>query len=471
MVTRSRLVKPRLATLGLLAALSFSAAGQEPTAPRLNRSGAQVASTDFLKPGGGAARCDPLSAPQGCEAAKEASAATWPDRRYTPLASRSPVQDRNFYLFTAIDALPAARRTLLQSVALQAVIAARAARLDQAMQACTPAPACQVDALLWTDAEIAVVGAEMKQLQSKPPLRALVAAHLRPSGRAIRHAWRSDAELLAAAWTDAAQAMNRVLRVYARAEAPRYPDIDATGLDTQGERFKLLWTEMLSVLRATNEGPALYDLPLRVALTLLHLDERENAAQYPQLDAAENAAAAKRAVTLDWSTYRYSAILVLGDGPTVQGQKVGQEGKLRLLHAVRLYEQGLAPFLIVSGGNVHPARTAMNEAEQMKALLMTRYGIPENAIVMEPHARHTTTNFRNAARLMFRYGFPLEKAALVSTSGPHSQYCESEEFRQRLLNELGAMPMQLGTRLSAFDLEFKPLPMSLHHDALDPLDP
>jgi uncharacterized SAM-binding protein YcdF (DUF218 family) len=174
---------------------------------------------------------------------------------------------------------------------------------------------------------------------------------------------------------------------------------------------------------------------------------------------------------VDWSAFRYSAILVLGDGPTVYGQQVGQAGKLRLMHAARLYAEGLAPFLIVSGGNVHPARTTLNEAEQMKVLLMTRYGVPEHAIVMEPHARHTTTNFRNAARLMFRYGFPLGKEALVSTSSPHSSYCESDKFRQRLMDELGALPMTLGERVSEFDLEFKPLPVSLHLEALDPLDP
>jgi uncharacterized SAM-binding protein YcdF (DUF218 family) len=33
----------------------------------------------------------------------------------------------------------------------------------------------------------------------------------------------------------------------------------------------------------------------------------------------------------------------------------------------------------------------------MKRSLMADYGVPENAILIDPHARHTTTNMRNTA--------------------------------------------------------------------------
>ncbi len=77
--------------------------------------------------------------------------------------------------------------------------------------------------------------------------------------------------------------------------------------------------------------------------------------------------------------------------------------------AVKRYRQGLAPLLLVSGGAVHPKRTPYNEALEMKKELMNVYGIPARAIIVEPHARHTTTNFRNAARLVYRYGIPADK--------------------------------------------------------------
>ena len=394
-----------------------------------------------------------------------------PDRNYRALSSGSRVKDRNFYLFTVLAASSAVREQLARSVVLKGLATTRQARLDAAIKDCAPSPACLAEALLWSDDEIQTAAVEFVRLSSGATFRSLIAKHLRPSGRFFRHDALSDGELLGQSWTDGAKAMNRILRVYALGESPLYPAIDATGLDTQGEAFKALVPELLGVLSEGQGDAVFHDLPLNFALTLLHLDDRENAAFYPRLDEQQNAAAVQFARTADWSSHAFSAILVLGEGPSMAGQKMGNFGKLRLMHAARLYAEGKAPFLIVSGGNVHPARTPMNEAESMKLELISRYGIPERAIIMEPHARHTTTNFRNAVRLMFRYGFPMGKAALVTSSSSHSQYCESDKFIQRLLSELGYLPVTMGPRRSAFDLEFRPLLVSLHHDGLDPLDP
>ncbi len=412
----------------------------------------------------------PAASPTGAGAATR-PVATMPDRHYRALSSGSLVKDRNFYLFTALAASSGVREQLTQSVVLKGMAASRQARLDAAVKDCAPQPACLTEALLWTDVEIGAAAEEFVRLSATESFRVLVAKHLRPSGRFLRHGALSDGELLGQSWTDGAKAMNRILRVYALGEPSLYPAIDATGLATQGEAFKALVTETLAVLREGGNSAVFHDLALNFALTLLQLDDRENAAFYPKLDGQQNAAAVQFAKTVDWARHPYSAILVLGEGPSVAGQKIGHFGKLRLMHAARLYAEGKAPFLIVSGGNVHPARTPLNEAESMKSELMSRYGIPERAIIMEPHARHTTTNFRNAVRLMFRYGFAMDQAALVTSSSAHSQYCESDKFIQRLHAELGYLPMTLGQRRSAFDLEFKPLLISLHQDGLDPLDP
>ena len=402
--------------------------------------------------------------------AKKPAAAT-PDRNYRALSSASRVMDKNFYLFTALAASSAAQEQLKQSVVLIGLAATRQSRLDAAIKDCQPSPACLVEALLWTEEDIQVAAAAFVRLSTAESFSTMVTKHLRPSGRFFRHAALPDGELLGQSWTDGAKAMNRILRVYALSEPPLYPAIDATGLDTQGPAFKVLVSETLAVLSEGSAGSVFHDLPLNVALTLLHLDDRENAAFYPQLDEQQNAAAIKFARTVDWPSYAFSTILVLGEGPSRAGQKIGNLGKLRLMHAAKLYTEGKAPFLIVSGGNVHPARTPLNEAESMKSELISRYGIPARAIIMEPHARHTTTNFRNAVRLMFRYGFPMDKAALVTSSRSHSQYCESDQFVQRLNAELGYLPVTLSQRLSAFDLAFMPRLISLHHDGLDPLDP
>lgn len=78
-------------------------------------------------------------------------------------------------------------------------------------------------------------------------------------------------------------------------------------------------------------------------------------------------------------------------------------------HDVR---EGIAPLVIVSGGAVHgPA----NEAVLMREELL-RLGVTAERILVEPCARHTTTNLRNAGRLMLAHG--LHAAYVVCPDAP-----------------------------------------------------
>lgn len=72
-------------------------------------------------------------------------------------------------------------------------------------------------------------------------------------------------------------------------------------------------------------------------------------------------------------------------------------------------ERGLAPAVIVSGGAVHSDE---NEAVLMREWLLAR-GVPPERILVEPCARHTTTNLRNAGRILLDRG---ATEALVVTS-------------------------------------------------------
>jgi hypothetical protein len=101
---------------------------------------------------------------------------------------------------------------------------------------------------------------------------------------------------------------------------------------------------------------------------------------------------------------------------------------------------------------------------------MEKYQIREKSILIDPHARHTTTNFRNAARLAFRYRIPTN-LALVTSSESHITSSASEEFRTRCLKELGYLPMEFIRQLTPVAAEFKPSAASLFLDANDPLDP
>ena len=129
------------------------------------------------------------------------------------------------------------------------------------------------------------------------------------------------------------------------------------------------------------------------------------------------------------------------------------------------------PFILVSGGYVHPAQTHFSEAMEMKKALITDFQVPESAILVDPHARHTTTNMRNAAREIFRYGMPATKPAVVVSDAEQIAYIAGKEFAQRCLRELGYMPFRMVRQDDDTSLVVTPLIESLEQDPLDPLDP
>src|SRR5262249_6756461 len=81
----------------------------------------------------------------------------------------------------------------------------------------------------------------------------------------------------------------------------------------------------------------------------------------------------------------------------------------RLARALADPRRGLAPAVIVTGGAVH---SPDNEALLMKEWLVAR-GVDPARVVVEPCARHTTTNLRNAGRIVLAHG---AREALVVTS-------------------------------------------------------
>ena len=72
----------------------------------------------------------------------------------------------------------------------------------------------------------------------------------------------------------------------------------------------------------------------------------------------------------------------------------------RLQEAATSVDAGLASTIIVSGGAVH---SDDNEAVLMREHLLAR-GVAAARILVEPCARHTTTNLRNAGRMVLAAG-------------------------------------------------------------------
>ena len=107
----------------------------------------------------------------------------------------------------------------------------------------------------------------------------------------------------------------------------------------------------------------------------------------------------------------------------------------------------------------------------MRNALIDRYGVPADAILIEPYARHTTTNLRNATRLLMAMDAPMDRDAVIVCNPGQSASIESPQFVTRNQRELGYQPGQVGRRLSITELLFRPSRVSARIDPRDPLDP
>ncbi len=382
------------------------------------------------------------------------------------LSLPNPVQDKNFYLLSLFQRTPEVRRVLRANTALQQIAKDKLLALNKTSS-------CQnvscFDELMRLDAPtIAAVADELAKLANAPEFERLANRDLRPSGVFVKYSRQSDAEMLSAAWKDAAAGLNRILAVYGLGKDPRYPAIDKVSFDVSTEAFRDQIKKKTAEIKFSN-GPLFFEPTLNFALKLLEINRRDEAARYEPLEAGENKLAVQNLKHIKWNDYRYSFILVLGSGPA-DSARISPLGAKRADVGAQLFLQHKAPLIILSGGHVHPMQTPYCEAIEMKKYLMEKYQIPAESILVDPYARHTTTNFRNAARLAFRYRIPTA-LALVTSSESHITSSASEEFRTRCVNELGYFPVDFIKRVSPVEAEFKPSVMSLFFDASDPLDP
>jgi len=389
------------------------------------------------------------------------------DSRYR-LELLHPVQDKNFYLFSLLQRERALRLAIQQDDTLQRLAGERRSAQKKAL-ACSDV-ACVVGLHRLDPSTVQAVSGRLRQLSQKPAFAAFVRRMLRPSGAFVRYDALPDAELLIAAWSDAAGGINRILSVYGLGEEPRYGDIDRAGPALRRQDAVDSLKSRLAVLDREAD-PLFFEPALGLAMALLELHQRDEAGRYEPLELGENRAAVAELKRIDWIRQPHPFILVLGAGAADAATALSPVGAQRADVAARLFKLGRAPMIIVSGGHVHPMQTPFCEAIEMKRYLMRAHGIAAERILVEPHARHTTTNFRNAARLVFRLGIPTNRPALVTSSAGHVAYAADEVFRARSMNELGYSPVRSIRQLSPTEAEFTPSVASLFFDARDPLDP
>lgn len=389
-----------------------------------------------------------------------------------PVEYFNAVADKNFYLLTAMERDPEVSSVLRADSALASIFKARTAALADSTTACATDIKCYARALRWNQADADDARQALARLyDTSAPLRGFV-ERVRASGTYARFNGLAGAEFLTQAWTVVVAGMDHAVDVYGLGAAGRYPAIDAATYDPKVAAGARGVATLVAVMQDDSANFQLFFQPaLRFALGLLDYNHRDEAGRFEPMEKGENAAAFAKIASTQWSRYPYSVIVVPGAGNEIPGVRLSGAGKLRVQLAAKRYRDGKAPFLLVSGGFVHPSQTPYAEAIEMKHELMAKYGIPESAILVDPHARHTTTNIRNAARVMYRYGMPFEAKALITTDPGQSASIENPNFAQRCVNEMGYVPLRVLGRMSPFDLEFLPLIESLQSDPTDPLDP
>ncbi len=383
------------------------------------------------------------------------------------LTLRSPVQDKNFYLLSLFQQNPEVGKLLRRNGVLKKIANDKVRALR--MAATCNDVACFDRLFRFHSSAIEAVATELKAFARHPEFKKLVMKDLRPSGALIKYSTQSDAEMLSAAWRDAANGMNRLLSVYCLGKNPFYKHIDRVSFDVSSEEYRKLLQVKIREIQIS-PAPLFFEPTLTFALKLLEANRRDEAGRYEPLEEGENKAAFYHLKDIKWNDYPYSFILVLGSGPP-ESLRLSKIGARRTDQAAQLFLERKAPLIILSGGHVHPMQTPFNEAIEMKKYVMEKFKIPDESILIEPHARHTTTNFRNAARLAFRYGIPTDLKALVTSSEDHIAIATKDGFRIRCSSELGYVPMEFITRISPIAAEFKPSVASLFFDVNDPLDP
>lgn len=329
------------------------------------------------------------------------------------------------------------------------------------MAACEQAPKCLLLAATWSEDEMDAVASAVPTEASSSSAPA-------------------SARKLPAISDDGARAqvvrelrgLNAILQIYGAGAQPRYPAIDGPVEKPGTPDFKALVADAITLVEAGRNDPALsLDPSMALAIALLDVSERHEAIDFEPLDKEHNAAAMARARGFDWKRYKYTSIIIPGVGPENPLIPLSARGKLHVQLAAQRFAEGDVAFIIVSGAAVHPRGSSHVEAVEMRKALIERFHIPPDRIVIEPYARHTTTNLRNATRRLVALGAPVTQPALIVANVEQSRYIESPEFAARNPAELGYQPGTVGPRHSPFVLEFRPSLKSLRVDPLDPLDP
>ncbi len=398
-------------------------------------------------------------------------------KEYSFLHSGNVVSDKNFYLLTAIQYSPELQNILKKNEFLKSILSSKLGSLKQGIIDSCNSPDCLLDNFKWTNNDSVKLDLAIRELYLKNPkmFDQLINKHLRPSGCYERFVKLTNLDFLLKAWGQYIVGVNNIIDQFGLGRKMRYPRIDSASYDAHGDYYRGVLKSMLEYIGEESSLDVFYQPSQRVALQLMDINDRDEPARLEPLELHDNKQAIEQIKRTNWDAFRYASIEVPGSGPDVYTLAISPICKIRCCLAALRYRHGWAPFIIVSGGYVHPFHTQNCEAMEMKKYLMQKLSIPESAIIIEPQARHTTTNLRNVNRLIYRYGIPADKLSVfVSTKSQVDWVMDqlpNQNFDNRCIVELGYLPYRDKKRISGQDMSFYPTRESLHMDPYDPLDP
>jgi hypothetical protein len=311
----------------------------------------------------------------------------------------------------------------------------RTAKLDSlksALQTCQRDGACYISAMRFSNTEITQIAERLKALY-KPDnaLGRLVKKHLIPSGAYVLFQSLDEKEMLAKAWTQDAEGVNFAIGVYAEGKKPNYPAIDSISFNIHDPKdstkyrlgyIGLLYNTAGLIVTEAADKSDFFQIPLNAALHFIEMNERDQAADYEPMEQGENKAAFDRLPTIKWASYPYTVIGIPGAGPDEPAVALSAEGMIRCRLAAIQYQKGLAPFIVTSGGKVHPYKTKYCEA------------------------------------------------AITCTSRGQSTSIEKNQI-ERCIRELNKAPYANGKRLTETEVEFYPKIEALQINPREPMDP
>lgn len=268
------------------------------------------------------------------------------------------------------------------------------------------------------------------------------------------------------------QTSKEIIERFGLGKKGTYPKIDSMSYSTGSKFFiEKVDSAAKSILKTPQYFTYAYEPAVYFSIALLKINGRDEATRfYPDI-AIENAAAIKKMKSLNFQRFPYSALLTPGYGPSDLFTPLSATGRSRCEKVFEEFSKGQAPFIILSGGFVHPYKTQYCEALEMKKYLVNEKKLSDSCIIVEPYARHTTTNVRNAARLIDIYKLPFENKIRIVSSPDQELYISSPLFELRCKQELGRLPYQALGRDDAEHLYFIPSNDALILNPNDPLDP